>query len=177
MVVAPFLSGKRARPIATDCADTANMTRHIAVTPSPLGNLELIVENEALTVLAWTDAPAREAAHPLLQKAIDQLDAYFADGSAPFDLPLAPAGNDFERAVWRGMLEIPSGETASYGDLADKTGRPARAVGGACGRNPIPIVIPCHRVVGADGSMTGYSGKGGVETKHWLLRHEGALLL
>lgn len=152
--------------------------RQTAIVPSPLGRLALTVEADALTALDWTDAPLTDAFdHPALAAAAVQLAAYFEDGRQPFDLPLAPAGNAFERAVWAAMLAIPAGATASYGDLARTTRRPARAVGGACGRNPIPIVIPCHRVVGADGAMTGYSGQGGLETKRWLLRHEGALLI
>lgn len=153
------------------------MTAAFAVTPSPLGNLALTAEEGALTALDWTEAPLCAPDAPELKEAASQLARYFEDPHAPFDLPLAPAGDAFERAVWRAMCDVPAGRTAAYGDVAKLTGRPARAVGGACGRNPIPIIIPCHRIVGADGAMTGYSGRGGVETKRWLLQHEGALLL
>jgi methylated-DNA-[protein]-cysteine S-methyltransferase len=149
-----------------------------AVVESPIGNLSIAITEERVTSLEWTDAPpGRDAEHVLLDAAARQLAAYFDDPTAPFDLPLAPAGSAFERAVWRAMCAIPVGQTLSYGDIGRTLGQPARSVGGACGRNPIPIIIPCHRVVGADGRMVGYSGRGGLETKQWLLRHEGALLL
>jgi len=154
------------------------MNLRTAVVPSPLGGLVLTANTDAIVEIGWTDATPTEAfASPLLAEAARQLAAYFADPTAPFSLPLNPAGDAFEKAVWREMCAIPVGLTATYGDIGDATGRPARAVGGACGRNPIPIVIPCHRVVGADGRMVGYSGRGGVETKRWLLQHEGALLI
>ncbi|MEQ9125176.1 MAG: methylated-DNA--[protein]-cysteine S-methyltransferase [Alphaproteobacteria bacterium] len=154
------------------------MTALTAIVPSPLGGLLLSASADALVEIGWTDAPPTGAfPSPLLEETARQLAAYFADPKAAFTLPLAPAGDAFEQAVWREMCAIPPGLTATYGDLGQATGRPARAVGGACGRNPIPIVIPCHRVVGADGRMVGYSGRGGVETKRWLLQHEGALLI
>jgi methylated-DNA-[protein]-cysteine S-methyltransferase len=149
-----------------------------AIVASPLGNLTLTITAGALTHLDWTDdKPTDPPNDPLLQEVTEQLDAFFGDPTTVFDLPLAAAGNAFEQAVWNCMLQIPNGETMTYGDIAKRTERPAQAVGGACGRNPIPIIIPCHRVVGADGRMSGYSGRGGVETKQWLLRHEGVLLL
>ncbi len=105
-----------------------------------------------------------------------QLDEYFAGDRREFDLPLVPLGSEFQRRVWDGLLEIPYGETISYGELAREIGRPAaaRAVGMANGQNPISIVIPCHRVIGADGALTGYAG--GVERKRLLLEHESATL-
>lgn len=154
------------------------MTTLSTIVPSPLGGLVLSANADAIVEISWTDAaPTGEHPTPLLTEAARQLAAYFADPTAVFSLPLDPAGDAFETAVWREMCAIPVGRTATYGDLGKSTGRPARAVGGACGRNPIPIVIPCHRVVGADGRMVGYSGRGGVETKRWLLQHEGALLI
>jgi methylated-DNA-[protein]-cysteine S-methyltransferase len=104
----------------------------------------------------------------------EQLDAYFAGTLTEFELPLAMAGTPFQRRVWAALREIPYGETISYGELARSVGRPggARAVGLANGRNPVGIVVPCHRVIGADGSMTGYGG--GLARKTWLLEHEAA---
>jgi methylated-DNA-[protein]-cysteine S-methyltransferase len=90
-------------------------------------------------------------------------------------LPLTPAGTPFQRRVWATLAEIPFGQTRSYGDLARELGSGPRAVGGACGRNPIPLLIPCHRVLTADGHLGGYSGQGGLVTKMQLLRHEGAI--
>jgi len=104
-----------------------------------------------------------------------QLNEYFHGGRKSFDLPLAPEGTPFQQAVWKELLRIPFGQTRSYGDVAKRLGRPTltRAVGAANGANPIPIIIPCHRVIGADGSLTGYGG--GLEIKSKLLAHEGVL--
>jgi methylated-DNA-[protein]-cysteine S-methyltransferase len=111
-----------------------------------------------------------------LGEATDQLRAYFAGERRHFELELAPVGTPFQRQVWRLLAELPYGTTTSYGSLARALGKPgaARAVGAANGRNPLPIVLPCHRVVGADGSLTGFGG--GLEAKRWLLRHEGIAL-
>ena len=106
-----------------------------------------------------------------------QLLAYFAGRRQSFDLPLAPHGSATEQRVWQLMAEIPYGETRSYGDLGRALDLPPRLIGQACGRNPLPVFIPCHRVVGADGSLGGYSGAGGAETKRRLLQLEGALLI
>ena len=144
--------------------------------PSPIGPISIFSEDEKIVALDW-DRVEADGDSPVLRDAADQLRRYFDDSLEAFDLPLRPAGSDHELSVWRVMSEIPFGELRSYGDLASQVGSVARAVGGACGRNPIPIIIPCHRVVGANGSMTGFSGGKGVETKEWLLRHEGALLL
>ncbi len=150
----------------------------MAITGSPLGGLELTEEGGAITALKWIDEEPTPPVDALpLAKAVAQLHAYFAREIKDFTFSFLPAGDEFERAVWTAICDIPYGATATYGDLAAIVGKPARAVGGACGRNPIPIIIPCHRVVGAGGRMVGYSGKGGVETKQWLLQHEGALLL
>jgi methylated-DNA-[protein]-cysteine S-methyltransferase len=111
----------------------------------------------------------------VLDAARAQLDEYFGGTRTSFDLPLAPSGSTFELSVWELLRAIPPGQTASYGDLARKLGDPtlARAVGRANGQNPLPIVVPCHRVIGADGSLVGFGG--GIERKRWLLEHEGAL--
>lgn len=121
--------------------------------------------------------PARPAADwrrddELFNAAFAQLRAYFAGELTRFDLPLYFSGTAFQNAVWSALRDIPYGETISYTELAGRIGRPAasRAVGAANGANPLPIVIPCHRVIGADGSLTGFGG--GVETKRYLLRHE-----
>lgn len=103
-----------------------------------------------------------------------QLEVYFAGGLKRFDLALEPLGTPFQLSVWQALRTIPFGETLSYGALAARIGRPgsSRAVGAANGANPLPIVVPCHRVIGADGSLTGFGG--GIEAKRWLLAHEGA---
>ncbi len=108
---------------------------------------------------------------------IHQLDEYLAGTRYGFDLPLRLRGSAFQRQVWDALIEIPYGTTESYGDLARDLGdrRASRAVGLANGKNPISIIVPCHRVIGADGSLTGYGG--GIERKLWLLRHEGAVLV
>ncbi|MGD1895924.1 MAG: methylated-DNA--[protein]-cysteine S-methyltransferase [Phormidesmis sp.] len=103
-----------------------------------------------------------------------QLGEYFAHKRETFDIPLSPRGTDFQKQVWQFLHQIPFGQTASYGELATRLGKPgaARAVGAANGRNPISIIVPCHRVVGASGKLTGYAG--GIDRKQWLLRHEQA---
>ena len=113
---------------------------------------------------------------PVLQEAHRQLDAFFAGKLKDFDLPLKPTGTPFQRTVWDQLIRIPFGQTISYGELAKRIGQPtaSRAVGLANGSNPISIVIPCHRVIGANGSLTGYGG--GIDRKKWLLEHEGVAL-
>jgi methylated-DNA-[protein]-cysteine S-methyltransferase len=108
-----------------------------------------------------------------LPRTARQLEEYFAGARRDFDLPMRFAGTDFQRLVWKHLTDIRYGETLSYGELARRIGNPnaSRAVGLANGRNPIPILVPCHRVIGADGSLTGYGG--GLERKRWLLAHEG----
>jgi methylated-DNA-[protein]-cysteine S-methyltransferase len=134
--------------------------------------------DDAIVAIRWAPYPNDDEhasnGSPLLAAAARQLDAYFAGKLADFDLPLHPAGSDFERRVWAQMQTIPYGKTRSYGELAEAIGSAPRAVGGACGKNPIPIVIPCHRVL-AKAGMGGYSGAGGLKTKHALLALEGAL--
>ncbi len=140
---------------------------------SPIGNLVLDEEGGAIVAIGWSNRRAGNGS-PLLAEAARQLDAYFAGTLTAFDLPLRPGGSEFETRVWVAMQDIPYGETRSYGDLAAITHSAPRAVGRACGRNPIPIVIPCHRVLGK-GWMGGYSGAGGLDTKRALLELEGAL--
>lgn len=152
-----------------------------ATRQSPIGALTLIANGEALVGLYMEEhgsarPEAVERSTPLLERAGAQLDEYFAGARRDFDLPLAPRGTDFQRQVWSALRSIPFGATWSYAEVARRIGRPeaVRAVGAANGRNPIGIVIPCHRVVGSDGSLTGYGG--GLPRKRWLLAHEGAEL-
>ncbi|MHB8079166.1 MAG: methylated-DNA--[protein]-cysteine S-methyltransferase [Candidatus Krumholzibacteriia bacterium] len=150
------------------------------VVPSPLGPLRLTGDGAALTAIdfhAGGRAAAGRPADPLLREAARQLAAYFAGRLRVFDLPLAPHGTPFRRAVWEALLGVPWGATASYGQIARRIGRPraVRAVGAANGANPLPIVIPCHRIVGADGSLTGYAG--GLAIKAQLLELEGITLV
>ena len=139
--------------------------------PTQFGPLTLYEEEGAVVRLVW-DGDGRDDT-PLLREAAAQLRAYDAGTLEVFDVPLRVHGSDFQQAVCAQMSAIPFGETVTYGDIAKALGAPAQAVGSACGGNPIPVIIPCHRVMGAKG-LTGFSGKGGVETKVALLRHEGA---
>ncbi len=139
---------------------------------SPLGPLSLHEEDGVLTALVWGEAESDDET-PLLLTAAQQLNAYFYCGLRAFDVPLRPRGTAYQRRVWRHMLDIPYGRTRTYGEFARDLESSPRAVGGACGRNPLPIIIPCHRVAAADGSLGGYSGRGGVDTKRFLLELEG----
>jgi methylated-DNA-[protein]-cysteine S-methyltransferase len=150
-----------------------------------VGRLLLTGDDQALTGLYLLDVGERSASirpewarrEGAFPQATEQLGEYFGGTRTEFDLPLAPRGSGFQLAVWAELYRIPFGVTRSYGDIALALGKSlvaSRAVGLANGRNPISIIIPCHRVIGADGSMTGYGW--GVERKEWLLRHEGALL-
>ncbi|HSX63253.1 MAG TPA: methylated-DNA--[protein]-cysteine S-methyltransferase [Pseudoxanthomonas sp.] len=150
---------------------------------SPVGPLLLAADDHGLRLIEFHSPRHpmakldqwREGDHPLLQAAHSQLDEYFAGEREDFDLPLAPQGTDFQQKVWYMLASIPYGQTISYAQLAQRVGKPTamRAVGAANGRNPLPIVLPCHRVIGADGSLTGFGG--GLPTKHYLLKLEGAL--
>ncbi|MCH2558776.1 MAG: methylated-DNA--[protein]-cysteine S-methyltransferase [Alcanivorax sp.] len=148
-------------------------------TDSPLGPLLLLGDGAALSGLymnAQKHRPAlerdRRRDDAPFHAAREQLAAYFAGELHAFDLPLAPTGSAFQQSVWRALMDIPYGDTASYGELAQRLGKPgaARAVGLANGRNPLGIIVPCHRVIGANGTLTGYGG--GLERKQWLLDHE-----
>jgi methylated-DNA-[protein]-cysteine S-methyltransferase len=136
--------------------------------PSPLGPLTVTEDEGAIVALDFADSQGGDET-TLLARARDQLAAYFAGGRSGFDLPLRPHGTAFRRRVWDRMRAIPYGETLSYGDIAHAIGSAPRAVGGACGANPIPILIPCHRVVGSGGALGGYSGGAGVSVKRALL--------
>ena len=137
---------------------------------TPVGDITVFEEDGAIVSLDWGWVP-EQASSPVLERARDQLEAYFDSGLQAFDLPLAPAGTPYRRAVWQALCEIPYGETCSYQDIARKAGGSARSVGQANGRNPIPLIIPCHRVVAAT-HIGGYSGGDGLPTKRWLLALE-----
>lgn len=136
------------------------------------GSLVLQELDGAITAVRWGRA-REEADDPLLHEAARQLMRYDAGDLETFDLPLRVQGSEFQQAVCDAIYAVPFGETTTYGAIAKALGAPAQAVGQACGANPIPIIIPCHRVMGAKG-LTGFSGAGGVETKVALLRHEKA---
>lgn len=144
-----------------------------ATLQTPLGPLTLREDAGLITALEWRADPGQGS--PLLTEALRQLQAYFDRRLTMFDLPLH-WGLGMNEQVRRAMAAIPLGETRTYGDLARALKTPAQAIGQACGANPIPIIIPCHRILGAHG-LGGFSAKGGVETKVWLLRHEGAASL
>jgi methylated-DNA-[protein]-cysteine S-methyltransferase len=162
---------------ATATTVAARAVSQITV-PSPVGALTLREVDGRIVSVSWSEGrDAADTETPLLLTAAQQLNAYFYCGLRDFDLPLAPAGSTFEHAVWDQMLRIPYGQTRSYGEIARAVDGMPQAVGGACGSNPIPIIIPCHRVLAANGRSGGYSGRGGTQTKHFLLALEGATLL
>jgi methylated-DNA-[protein]-cysteine S-methyltransferase len=148
---------------------------------SPIGDLRIVERDDAITAIEFSPfrdhdgrpRGDRDDTHPVLVECARQLTAYFDRDLKEFDLPLNPAGSDFQKSVWGQLLEIGYGDTASYGEVAKRLGKSnaaSRAVGLANGSNPIPIVIPCHRVIGADGTLTGYAG--GIERKQTLLEIE-----
>ena len=162
---------------------SATGPRTYTVVNSPVGPLTLVAARGALAGLYMDEqrhrpepqtfgAPDTGRDHDLFAAVSRQLEQYFDGDITDFDLPLALDGTAFQRRVWTALRGIPYGQTLSYGQLADQIGQPsaARAVGLANGKNPIGIIVPCHRVVGADGSLTGYGG--GIERKHYLLAHE-----
>ena len=142
-----------------------------ALVPSPYGDLSVTEQDGAIVALDW-ETPRVSQTSTLLTEATQQLAAYFAGDLKVFDLPLAPKGDAFQQSVCEAMLRIPYGETTTYGTIADKLETYGQPVGNACGKNSIPIIIPCHRVLAADG-IGGYSGDGGVERKIELLKLEG----
>lgn len=159
---------------------------------TPIGELVLTASDTALTGVFfptsrrgaapthrgdWTPDNGKGPAAAILARAREQLGEYFAGTRKVFDLPLEALGSAFEHRVWNALRLIPYGTTMTYGELAKKLGDPlqSRAVGTANGKNPIPIIVPCHRVIGSNGDLTGFGG--GLETKRWLLQHEGSLLL
>ncbi len=143
---------------------------------TPTGPMTLTEKDGAIVRAEWESGATDDT--PLLREAAAQLMAYFDDPSQGFDLPLKVEASEFQQRVCDAMLAIPLGETRTYGDLSKDLGVPAQAIGQGCGGNPIPVIIPCHRVLGANG-LGGFSGLGGVETKVWLLKHEraGGLLI
>jgi len=149
---------------------------HFARLPSPVGELTIGADATGITAIAFPgEVPTAQGADnpsPLIREAVRQLRAYFAGRLTHFELPLNPAGTAFQKSVWQALLAVPHGATASYGEIAAAVGNPraSRAVGLANGRNPIAIVVPCHRIIGRDGSLTGYGG--GLDRKRWLLAHE-----
>lgn len=154
------------------------MTLHRKTIASPVGELTLVASDDGLVAVLWEDdAPDRVRLgalndapdHPVLVRAEHELDDYFAGRRSTFSVPLDMRGTDFQRSVWQALLTIPFGETRSYADIAAQIGRPTatRAVGAANGRNPISIIAPCHRVIGSNGSLTGFAG--GLKAKEYLL--------
>ena len=139
---------------------------------SPVGTLSVFENQGQIIAVKWGDQIEGKATD-ILVEARSQLNAYFSGKLKSFTLPLNISGSAFQKSVCQLMLEIPYAETLTYGDIAKKLNSSAQPVGGACGRNSIPIIIPCHRVMGAKDKMTGFSGSGGVKTKEALLRHEG----
>lgn len=146
---------------------------------SPIGTLTLVAEDDVLTEVRFPNDYHDDdidmvdvADQAVLQQAADELGEYFSGTRVDFDVALDPRGTEFQLAAWSALRTIPYGETVSYGEQAKRLGDPgkARAVGAANGRNPLPIIVPCHRVVGANGHLTGFGG--GIETKAWLLDHE-----
>ncbi|HIF09848.1 MAG TPA: methylated-DNA--[protein]-cysteine S-methyltransferase [Sneathiellales bacterium] len=140
---------------------------------SPIGDLSVSEEAGVIVALDWGWGSQQQAT-PLLRAAKRQLDCYFDGTPMTFDLPLAPQGTAFQVRVWEAMTVIPYGRTQTYGEIARDLNSGPRPVGTACGRNPIPIIIPCHRVLAAGGALGGYSGDGGLDTKFALLRLERA---
>jgi len=159
------------------------MTLYRKTMESPVGELMLVASDKGLAAVIWeNDRPGRVKLgpmvdapdHPVLVEAARQIGAYFAGELTRFDLPLDFTGTDFQKSVWAALLAIPFGETRSYAEIARQVGRPTafRAVGAASGKNPISIIAPCHRVIGTNGTLTGFAG--GLEAKALLLRIEGA---
>jgi methylated-DNA-[protein]-cysteine S-methyltransferase len=148
---------------------------------SPLGTLRLTSRGDSLVEVSFIDKAETKYSNnvnsEVLEQAVTQLNEYFNGKRTAFELPLSPDGTAFQKEIWQALQEIPYGQTITYGELSEKLGKPKaiRAVGTANGSNPIPIIIPCHRVVGSGQKLTGYSG--GIERKRWLLQHEGVLLL
>ena len=158
------------------------MTQFTKTIASPVGPLKLVASDKGLTAIIWHDdrpgrvrlADLEEAPdHPMLLHAERELGEYFAGERTSFSVPLDMVGTDFQKAVWNALLTIPFGETRSYGEIARQVGRPTafRAVGAANGQNPLSIIAPCHRVIGSDGSLTGFGG--GLPAKQYLLGLEG----
>jgi methylated-DNA-[protein]-cysteine S-methyltransferase len=157
------------------------MTTYTTTMATPIGRLRLVGDGDALHAihLHASDVPPTTAVTDAaaLRPVVEQLDEFFAGERRTFDVALAPRGTSFQRAVWDALRTIPYGTTATYGEIAARVGRPTavRAVGAANGRNPIPIIVPCHRVIGSNGTLTGYAG--GLATKQQLLELERKVVL
>jgi methylated-DNA-[protein]-cysteine S-methyltransferase len=179
-MTAPTTPTTPTTPTAPRAAGSAAGARRHAVLDGPLGPLVAVEDGGALVRLGPDPSPDPAVIGPRDDTALpavrEQLDAYWAGELREFDLPLAPPGTPFQQQVWAALRTIPYGETWSYATLAERIGRPTatRAVGAANGRNPVFLVIPCHRVVGSSGALTGYAG--GLDMKRWLLDHERATL-
>ena len=155
--------------------------QHLKRLDSPLGRIELGSDGEAITSLTierdghvpWEHVPESEAA--VLEVAARQLSEYFSGSRTSFDVPVVLVGTEFQLGVWHELQQIGFGSVASYGEIGNSLGRATagRAVGGAIGANPVPLIVPCHRVLGSDKRITGYSAGNGIPTKAWLLDHEG----
>jgi methylated-DNA-[protein]-cysteine S-methyltransferase len=144
---------------------------------SPIGLIEVAGTSTALVSLCFVETRRTQfEAHPNIGKAVKQLAEYFAGTRREFEVDITFAGTDFQNLVWRQLLKTPYGHMVSYQDIAHAIGRPkaARAVGGATGQNPVTIIVPCHRIIGSNGTLTGYGG--GLWRKEWLLKHEGCEL-
>ncbi len=183
-------SSSTSSPTSTPIATKRSIpVEHLAsaTIDTPIGPLTIVASDAGVRAVLWPgdedehrvrvgDAPA-DPDHPVIAAAADELEEYFEGRRQTFGVPLDPIGTEFQHAAWVALQSIPYGETISYGAQAARMGdrRKARAVGAANGRNPISIIVPCHRVVGADGSLTGFAA--GVDTKAWLLDHERAVLI
>lgn len=155
-----------------NCRKIFNRMLNSTYLPSPFGSLCVFEDKGRIVSLEWGDKAQGKLSDVLIE-ARGQLTSYFDGKLKTFDLPIKIGGSDFQKSVCLLILQIPFGKTWAYGDLAKKLKSSARPVGGACSRNTIPIIIPCHRVLGASNKMTGFSGSGGIKTKEALLRHEG----
>ncbi len=139
---------------------------------TPVGILSVFEIDGGVCALEW-GRPPEDIESPFLDGVIKQLDEYFAGKRTSFDVVFKPAGTNFQQRVWKKLQQIPYGEVVTYGELAKEMESSPRAVGMACGSNPVPILIPCHRVIASDGKLKGYSGEGGLDTKTFLLQLEG----
>lgn len=160
---------------------TKPVTLTSAAMESPVGRLTIVASDAGLRAVLWPAErdgrvtfaePVEAGSHPVIDQTAQQLGEYFTGDRTTFDLPLDAVGTEFQQSVWNALKKIPFGETESYGELAAGLGKPSasRAVGSATGRNPISIVVPCHRLVASSGKLTGFAG--GLESKQWLLTHE-----
>ncbi len=170
---------------STTTSSTTDAELVSTVMDTPVGPITIVASARGVRAILWPaddsgrvplSAVVPDPDHPVIATTVAQLDEYFAGEREEFDLPLDPVGTDFQRSAWMALRTIPYGTTVSYGEQAARMGdrRKARAVGAANGRNPISIVVPCHRVVASNGALTGFAG--GIDTKAWLLDHERGLL-